>query len=312
VGEWLDAAGHAAAWAARGDDDPYLRPEYLAASAIIGEGELAAWSDGGVLYPFLVRPLDGGRCDLTSAYGYGGPMGAEPGWRARFAAACADRGVVSEFIRFHPLRGNDAGLGDVDVREMQEIVTVDPGTGEEDVVAGLRSQGRRNLTRARRAGVEVRESDDMEAFHTFYVESMRALGADAFYLFDAAYFATLARMGEAVLLLEAGGARALYLAGAGALHYHLGGVDPEGRRTGAATLMHVEAAGIARRRGLRLLSLGGGLAAGDALWRFKATIGRGRAPFRIGARVHHEAAYAELCESAGVPVTTAGRFPAYR
>ena len=312
MGDWLDAAAYAEAWAGRGDDDPYLRPEYLAASAIIGEGEPAAWSDGGVLYPFLVRPLPGGRCDLTSAYGYGGPMGDEPGWRARFATACADRGVVSEFIRFHPLRGNDAGLGDVDVRDVQEIVTVDPGAGEEDVVAGLRSQGRRNLTRARRAGVEVRESDDMAAFHAFYTESMRALGADPFYLFDAAYFEALARLGDAVVLLVAGGARALYLAGGGALHYHLGGVDPEGRRTGAATLMHIEAAGIARRRGLRLLSLGGGLSAGDALWRFKATIGRGRAPFRIGVRVHDEAAYAELCAAVGVPATTEGRFPAYR
>jgi serine/alanine adding enzyme len=312
VGEWLDAAGHAAAWADRGDDDPYLRPEYLAAAAIIGAGEVAAWRDGGVLYPFLVRFLPGGRCDLTSAYGYGGPMGAEPGWRARFRAACAERGVVSEFVRFHPLRQNDAGLDDVEVHELQEIVTLAPGAGEADVVAGLRSQGRRNLSRARREGVEVRESHDMDGFHAFYVEAMRALDADPFYLFGADYFAGLARLGDALLLLDAGGAQALYLAGGGALHYHLGGVEAEGRRTGAATLMHVHAAGIARERGLGLLSLGGGLSGGDPLWRFKATIGPGRAPFRIGKAVHDHAAYAELCAAAGVEATTAGRFPAYR
>ena len=72
MAEWLDAAEYAAAWAATGDDDPYFHPAYLAASAPVGEGEVAAWSDGGLVYPFLVRPLAGERCDLTSAYGFGG------------------------------------------------------------------------------------------------------------------------------------------------------------------------------------------------------------------------------------------------
>ena len=60
---------------------------------------------GDVLYPFLVRPLEGGRCDITSAYGYGGPYGRGE-WRQAFAAACREHGVVSEFVRFHPLLGN--------------------------------------------------------------------------------------------------------------------------------------------------------------------------------------------------------------
>jgi hypothetical protein len=312
VAEWLDAAGYAAAWASIGDDDPYFHPAYLAASAPVGEGEVAAWSDGGLAYPFLVRPLAGGRCDLTSAYGFGGPLGECPGWRGRFREACARRGVVSEFIRFHPLRGNDAGLEDVETSLVQEMVTVDVRRDDDELRAGMRTQGRRNLARAAREGVAVRRTADLDLFHAAYIDAMRALGADPFYLFDRGYFTALERLGDALVLLDAGQATALYLCGGGAMHYHLGAVSADGRRTGAATAMHFEAMRVARERGLSTLHLGGGLTAGDSLWRFKATLGEGRAPYRVGRAVHDADAYAELCAAAGANAAAGGRFPAYR
>ncbi|GEM_PF-441091 len=113
-------------------------------------GAVLETDTGTVLYPFLLRPLEpvlgpqwADRCDLSSAYGYGGPLvhsthrkaaettaptttlppaersedlavshaaAADPDrrrllaeLRRRFAGWCAERGVVSEFIRFHPL-----------------------------------------------------------------------------------------------------------------------------------------------------------------------------------------------------------------
>jgi len=116
---------------------------------------------GVVLYPFLLRPLEpvlgpqwAERCDLSSAYGYGGPLvhprhgrAAETTprstamplaersdalgkartaadaaaddpvrlrllaeLRSRFAGWCAEHGVVSEFIRFHPLLRTERGM----------------------------------------------------------------------------------------------------------------------------------------------------------------------------------------------------------
>jgi hypothetical protein len=312
VGDWLDAAGYAAAWTATGDDDPYFHPAYLAASAEVGEGELAAWSDGALVYPFLVRPLAGGRCDITSAYGFGGPLGRSAGWRGRFREECARRGVVSEFIRFHPLRQNDAGMDDVETSLIQEMVTVDVRRGDDGLRAGMRTQGRRNLSRSAREGVDVRQTGDLDRFHAAYTDAMRALGADPFYLFDRAYFAGLEPLGDALVILDAGQATALYLCGGGAMHYHLGAVSAEGRRAGAATAMHFDAMRRARNRGLSTLHLGGGLAAGDSLWRFKATLGDGRAPYRVGRVVHDAGAYAELCRAAGADPAAAGRFPAYR
>jgi hypothetical protein len=312
VAEWLDAAGYAAAWTSTGDDDPYFHPAYLAASAPVGEGEVAAWSDGGLVYPFLVRPLAGGRCDITSAYGFGGPLGEGPGWRGRFREECGRRSVVSEFIRFHPLRRNDAGLLDVETSLVQEMVTVDVRRGDDELRAAMRTQGRRNLARAAREGVNVRRTADFARFHRAYTDAMHALDADPFYLFDRAYFTALEELGDALVVLDAGQATALYLCGGGAMHYHLGAVTADGRRTGAATAMHFEAMRLARKGGLSTLHLGGGLTAEDSLWRFKATLGDGRAPYRVGRAVHDAEAYAELCAAAGADPAAARRFPAYR
>ena len=312
MAEWLDAEGYAAAWTATGDDDPYFHPAYLAASAPVGGGDLAGWSDGGLVYPFLVRPLAGGRCDLTSAYGFGGPLGECAGWRGRFRRECARRGVVSEFIRFHPLLRNDAGLEDVETSLVQQMVTVDVTRSDDGLRAGMRTQGRRNLARAAREGVTVCTTTDLDRFHTAYTDAMLALHADPFYLFDRAYFAALEGLGDALVVLDAGQATALYLCGGGAMHYHLGAVSADGRRTGAATAMHFEAMRTARQRGLSTLHLGGGLTAEDSLWRFKATLGDGRAAYRVGRAVHDPGAYAELCAEAGADPAHGGRFPAYR
>jgi hypothetical protein len=105
VSGWLSPAEYADQWRREGDGDPYYRPEFLAAAALAEDAEPAVFCHDGVLYPFLVRPLPDGRCDLTSAYGFAGPSAAGD-WRAAFRAACTERGVVSEFIRFHPVRQN--------------------------------------------------------------------------------------------------------------------------------------------------------------------------------------------------------------
>lgn len=120
-------------------------------------GAMLDTDEGAVLYPFLLRPLEpvlgpqwADRCDLSSAYGYGGPLvhptqreapdtvsrtAAGPltespdaldalgaaaddqvrlrllaGLRTRFATWCAEHGVVSEFIRFHPLLRTERGM----------------------------------------------------------------------------------------------------------------------------------------------------------------------------------------------------------
>src|SRR5262249_21659554 len=154
-------------------------------------------------------------------------------------------------------------------------------------------------------------SRDIQRFQRMYTEAMHAVGARESYLFGLDYFEALDRLGDGLLMLDAGQAAALFLVGAGAMHYFLAASTADGRRNAAANLVIYEAMRRARDAGLGVLDLGGGLRDGDALHGFKQSFGPGRAPYYVGSAVHDQRAYGELAEQAGVSPQD-GYFPAYR
>jgi serine/alanine adding enzyme len=308
---WLSLGEYAVRWAKEGDGDPYFDPAFLRAAALGQDGEPAAFAHAGVLYPFLVRPLPDGRCDLTTAYGFGGPWGAGE-WRTAFRAACAERGVVSEFVRFHPVRGNQDQAGeDVRLTHVQDMVVLDVAADDEELVRRMVPQARNKLRKAIRSGLTPAPSRDLERFWSMYSDAMRALDADPSYHFGLEYFETLDALGDSLLMLDAGPAAALFLRGAGAMHYFLAASTDEGRRTAAANLVIYEAMRVARDGGLAVLNLGGGLRDGDALHAFKCSFGPGRRPYYVGAAVHDADAYERLSRAAGAAADEPF-FPAYR
>ena len=308
---WLDAAAYERAWEAGGDRDPYFHPRYLEAAAVLEDAAPAAFAHGGLLQAFLVRPLPGGACDITTPYGYGGPQGAEPGWRHGFRAACAERRVVSEFVRFHPLRGNQERAGDdVVLRRVQDTVTVDVTVDDDALLMQMASAGRTAVRKALKAGVEPRPSGDLGRFRDMYLDTMRRVGAAESYLFPPEFFERLERMGDGVLLLDAGCAAGLFLAGGGAMHYFLSASTDEGRKVAGTNGVLYAAMRHARDAGLTTLHLGGGLSEGDSLQRFKQSMGSGRTPFFVGSAIHDADAYAELTAAAGRAGSE--HFPAYR
>ena len=127
------------------------------------------------------------------------------------------------------------------------------------------------------------------------------MGADAFYLFPEEFFARLERLGDALVVLDAGTAVGLFLSGGGAMHYFLAGSTLEARKLASANLVLFEAMKRARDAGLETLVLGGGYHEDDSLHRFKRSIGAGRAPKVIGSAIHDQSAYDELTAAAGVP-----------
>jgi hypothetical protein len=308
---WLSLDEYAGRWSAEGDGDPYFDPAFLRAAALGQDGEPAAFAHDGVLYPFLVRPTADGGCDVTTAYGFGGPWGAGD-WRAAFRAACAQRGVVSEFVRFHPVRGNQDQAGD-DVRLtcVQDMVVLDVEAEDEELVRRMVPQARNKLRKAIRSGLTAEPRRDLERFWRMYSDAMQALDADPSYHFGLEYFEALDGLGDGLLMLDAGPAAALFLRGAGAMHYFLAASTGEGRRTAAANLVIYEAMRTARDAGESVLNLGGGLRDGDALHAFKCSFGPGRRPYYIGSAVHDDEAYERLSEAAGA-APDEPFFPAYR
>lgn len=256
--------------------NPYDHPAYLAAAAAHEGGEVVRL-DGGLA---LLRLADG---TLRGAYGY--PQPADP-YVAAGALSLLDAPWTLTFAAVGPaavladeLRG--AGLACTGTRDLA-VAALAPDEDPLETCADRR--GRRSVRTALRDGCTATVAPlDPVAFGALYADAMAALDAAPIYRFGPSYFEALTAVpGWVVNVHDAHGlaAAALWLDGAPAASYHLGGrrSTPEPPR-GAMHLALLEGLREAARRGRPLGLLGGGrtAAADDPLLAFKAQL----APDRV-------------------------------
>ncbi len=305
--------------------DAYLLRGYLEAAAVLDPGRpvLLHLEDGDVVFPCLVREVPGaeGRFDVTTPYGYGGPVASgeePPAFADAYEAWARDQGAVTTFIRFHPLYENwRYGAPGAELVRLANTATwpLDPGA---DLYEGMHAKHRADCRKAEKAGIEVtvEEGASLDGFVTLYEATMRERDAGGFYLFPPEYWTALAEgFGNRLVRVDArlDGeliASTLILATSPWLHYHLAAMDDTGAKLGASKVLLLEAARWGQERGFAELHLGSGVGGSeDSLWKFKQRFSDhpGR-EFWIGKVVHDEAAYRELSDGAG----TDGYFPAYR
>ena len=315
-----------------GRGDAYLLRGYLESARLLESGRpllLHLSDDGGdVVLAVILREIDAasGRLDAITPYGYGGPVavGPEPPverFYGLYESWCGSAGVVSTFIRFHPLYANQRQApGGVHVERLGETIAwpLDP---ELDLFAGLHPKHRNKVRKARAAGLDValREGPaDLGEFAALYDATMSRLGADEFYFFPPEYWQALAEnLGERIVLAEARfsdelAAAALCFATPPWLHYHVSGTSEGGREAGAANLVLFEGACWGQKQGLEQFHLGGGAGGReDTLFHFKQRFyPEGRREASVGKLVHDPEAYRALT---GLPeVRLDGYFPAYR
>lgn len=248
--------------------------------------------------------------DASSPYGYGGPLATthDPAFSgAAWNAYCEwmrEQRVVVEYVRFHPVLGNERGYGG-HVIDNRQVVCVDLTVG--DIASGYAPRLRQTLKKPMRGGL-VYEELPLDAcpqkFGEFYRRAMGEIGADAFYLFGDAYFARLAQSGLAKLGIcrhPASGewlAAALFLDGRGVREYHLAATTEEGRQLAASSFLLHESAMSARNLGMTSLYLGGGTdtSPDNALLFFKGAFSPQRLTYRTGWHVFDTRAYDGLKE----------------
>ncbi len=287
--------------------DFYHLPGYHSLAGSLGEGtaRLFVYEEVGhtVVLPLLLRPLgnleglDGeGLQDATSVYGYAGPVAShgaravQENFREALRDSLAGMGVVSVFSRLHPLMGQRElleGLGEC--VPGGETVSIDLTLTDELQRAQFRSDHRRGMAKALRAGVAVVEDARFEylgGFIEVYIQTMRRVNAASYYFFDRAYFNELISREDArihLFVALAGGevaAGALMLACNGILQYHLGGTRRD--YLGLAPMKSIfEAARVwGMERGFKVFHLGGGVGSqADSLFHFKAGFSDRRHPF---------------------------------
>jgi serine/alanine adding enzyme len=313
-----------------GCTDVYLRRDYVEGATLLDDGEATflhlAGPGGDVVFACTVRSLPGTDArDVITPYGYGGPVGVgdEPPvvrFYELYEDWCAEKSVVSSFVRFHPLFANHLSAPPSVHLSFEGRTVGWRLDGHRDLLAGMDGKHRNTCRKAMRAGVTVEVTPapvDLAGFAELYEATMRRLEASEYYFFPTTYWEALVRLGDQIVLFDAllegeVVASALCLTGGPWLHYHLGAMADRARDVGATNLLLYEAAGWAQEQGLAIFHLGGSAGSvEDSLFAFK----RRFSPYDlfeywIGKAVHDEGAYRRLTGSAEIDFD--GFFPAYR
>jgi hypothetical protein len=335
--KWLDKAG---------SRDVYFLPEYAESWKSIERGTshffVYANENEVFAYPFRLRSLAevrgleefGGWYDITSDYGYGGPVvmvrgeGADSGFVREafreFEGVCADLHVVAEFCRFHPLIANHRAAKFVyEPVFCNQTAWMDLTVPERDLWRQIRKGHRYDLRKAEKNGVEIAVStklEDARMFYDLYFRTMLDVGATEFYHFSQEFFNSMMRTlsGYLVVFLakyrdQTTGA-SIFLHGDRFLHYHFSGMDRKFQEMTPNKLLLYRAALWAKEKGFVAFHLGGGYSGSDddSLMRFKTGFTKLRANFYVGKRIHDQKIYSEACRVAGADASKEKFFPAYR
>lgn len=287
-----------------GDGDPYLFVYKT------GENEK-------VLYPFLKRkvksgPLSGKYFDITTPYGYGGPLYSKrdpslvSGFRSAFRDYCQRENIVSEFIRFDPLMRNEVALHEwMDVQYVRDTVYIDLIC--DDPFSRYHPSHRRNVRKAMKAGLTfeilgaLQASDEIDTFIHLYYKTMRKNRALPYYYFPKSYFKQLLhQLGENTVMAVIATddtiiAAGLFMYEGVYLHYHLGCSDVNYLHLAPNNLLFHEVALWGKQQGFHYFHLGGGYRNNDSLFQFKRRFNpAGTIPFYVGRMVHNQSVYDEL------------------
>lgn len=344
TGDWGDLLGRL------GPDrhDIYYTPEYV---TLYSGGDVTAHcyvrEDDGELYmmPFLKHPnryLGRGRFDISTPYGYGGPVSStddaqfiEESSRAMLRTLEAE-GAVAGFLRCHPLLDTHERLTEEwNVEFDRQTVGCDLRVSEQELwELALNGKGRNRVRKAEAAGVDFEVDDGFRSLDDFvdiYYHTMKLVDASPFYFFDRAYFEAMQRrFGDRAFVARVTSsgtlvAAMLFLCDGNYAHAHLSGSRAEFRGLGPNNFLVYNAMLEAKRRGCSYFHLGGGTSTreDDHLLRFKTCFSRERFEFHVGRTVFDRDAYEQSIalhssggkdgdgQGASGASGEGGRFPAY-
>ena len=247
--------------------------------------------------------------DWETPYGYGGPLTdsviseeAQAAFKKEITEYCSGRGIISQFVRFHPLLENYNTMPYViETKYLRDTIFIDtanPGL----IMLNMDSKNRNMVRKAQKNKVSIIKKDitEFEDFIPMYVETMKKNGAEEYYTFQRNYFESLITMKDNAFILYAiyedipvSGSIMYY--NDRYMHYHLSGSHTEYRKYSPGNLLLYEAACLASGMGIKQFHLGGGMSPDDSLFGFKKQFNKnGRASFVVGRTIFNMDIYKEL------------------
>lgn len=270
--------------------------------------------------PFISRAIPQTELsDISSVYGYGGPIATRTPDRA--ALADFDRafvkyaktiGAVSEFCLLHPLLDDtqkELVSDNQAISYRKEVVVVDLSQPLSRIWSHIEDRQRKAILAARKAGLIVRVSDmsdtDLDDYHSRYLETMRTVEARDFWHFPGTYFHNcrdaLGNRHVSLFHAEKDGktvASVFHIHMYDTVYYHFSCSDPAAKHMNATPLLLLDSLIWAKGAGFRWFHLGGGRTDGeDPLFTFKHAFSGQTKPLFSTQRVIDGQKYQALTEA---------------
>ena len=321
------------------DYDVYWLSGYAKAFQVHGDGEplLFYCEDGSArgIHVMMKRDIakdihfagkieEGRWFDLAAPYGYGGWLiegtHSEDLFRS-YRSWLEKNGIISEFVRFHPVLKNHEACRDFyEIECLGQNVCMDLSSPEV-IRNNLTRENRNRIRKAVKNGIEVyhgNHPDVYEEFRILYDKTMARVLAQPYYYFDPAFYKTLREelpRNSRVFWAEKDGriiAAYIMIYANGRMSYFLSGSLEEFNSLAPGNLIMYTAALWGCENGYRTLLLGGGVGSrDDSLLRFKRTFNKGEPEhFFIGEKTVDPEKYRYLLSLRNSPARSF--FPQYR
>ena len=294
--------------------------------------------DGKITNQFLIREIPekvNGKTyyDIVTPYGYGGPIinylkGNKENllkeFEKNFKKYAEERNIVSEFVRFHPIKENAIDMKPI-YNSTYMRKTLITKLDEEDVVKKqISKSARKNIRQALNKGVIYKiteKPNDISVFKNIYYSTMDRNHATDYYYFDDEYFQNILNYyKENLILIEAifegkTIAAGIYFIYNDIIHIHLSGTLTEYLYLSPAYILRYALIlwGIEHNDKYKIIHHGGGRSNSeeDSLYLFKRNFAKlYDVDFYVGKKIWNKEIYDELCNMKNIEDD--GFFPAYR
>lgn len=302
-----------------------------------GTPKLFVYSEGEdfIALPVLVRPvLDTEYSDITSVYGYAGPVSnvkfedmaecLKNNFKNAFINFLKAEKNISVFCRLHPFTNQEILLEKFGgLHSNGRTVVIDLRTTIEAQRSKYRRTIKENINHLRNNGYQVKEAKNGKGIQDFieiYLENMRRIGASENYLFDEDYFLKLLNSDEIdskLLLVYFNGEAicgTIIIYTNKIIQGHLMCTKTNYLKKSPAKLLVDEVSVLGRADNMEYYHLGGGIGGNDdSLFNWKAGFSDMFLNFKTWRLISDENAYNELTNNV-YPVSeeSSDFFPLYR
>lgn len=298
--------------------DIYYRKEFLMFDAVIQKGIVEVFTlierDKYFFYPYVKLSFNDPELnhlyDITSSYGYGGPLcNCSEFFKLAEKAFLqyANDKFVTEFVRYHYLYNKELKFAKNCINSNNRTIVV----GNIELPANLifsqefSSTNRNLFKKLNNENYKfdfTNETKDWEKFVEMYYATMDKVGANGFYYFDKEKILSLKNILYKNIVLakvhkdDITFASALFFLSGETITYYLSARNLQTGKVPASNFLLSNMALWGASRGFKYFNYGGGLtnSDNDSLFKFKKEFSKNTYPFTIGKRIHNQGVYQKL------------------